>query len=69
MREGGSADSDTAACRYAWECPVGAAVSTRDADKDRVRGLVEAGVDVVVVDSSQGTCGRAVPACALNALS
>ena len=40
---------------------MGAAVSTRDADKDRVRGLVEAGVDVVVIDSSQGMCAHALP--------
>jgi len=33
---------------------VGAAVGTRDSDKKRVASLVEAGVDLVVVDSSQG---------------
>merc|ERR1719433_1887044 len=33
---------------------VGAAVGTRPADRDRVRMLVAAGVDAVIVDSSQG---------------
>ncbi|RMG07050.1 MAG: IMP dehydrogenase [Planctomycetota bacterium] len=33
---------------------VGAAVSTRDEDRPRVEALVEAGVDVVVVDAAQG---------------
>merc|ERR1719203_1030689 len=33
---------------------VGAAVGTRPSDKDRVRALASAGVDAVVVDSSQG---------------
>ena len=33
---------------------VGAAVSTQEVDKERVRLLNEAGVDVIVLDSSQG---------------
>ena len=33
---------------------VGAAVSTREDDRNRIRGLLEAGVDVIVVDSAQG---------------
>jgi IMP dehydrogenase len=33
---------------------VGAAVSTRDSDRERIVGLVEAGVDLIVVDSAQG---------------
>ena len=33
---------------------VGAAVSTREEDKQRIRTLKEAGVDVIVLDSSQG---------------
>lgn len=35
---------------------VGASVHTRPEDKTRVARLVEAGVDVIVVDSSQGEC-------------
>lgn len=33
---------------------VGAAVSTRDEDRERVTALVEAGVDMIVVDAAQG---------------
>lgn len=33
---------------------VGAAVGTRPEDKSRVKSLVEAGVNVVILDSSQG---------------
>ena len=33
---------------------VGAAVSTREEDKERIKALKEAGVDVIVLDSSQG---------------
>merc|ERR1719271_326683 len=33
---------------------VAAAVGTRPADRDRVRALVAAGVDAIVIDSSQG---------------
>ncbi|CAG0914488.1 unnamed protein product [Notodromas monacha] len=33
---------------------VGASISTRDADKVRLEALVKAGVDVIILDSSQG---------------
>lgn len=33
---------------------VGASISTKEEDKDRLAGLVKAGVDIVVIDSSQG---------------
>jgi IMP dehydrogenase len=33
---------------------VGASVSTKEADRERIAALVEAGVDVVVIDSAQG---------------
>ena len=32
---------------------VGAAIGTRPNDKDRCKALVEAGADVIVIDSSQ----------------
>ncbi len=33
---------------------VGAAISTRDEDKERLKELTDAGVDIIVVDASQG---------------
>lgn len=33
---------------------VGAAISTRESDRDRLAGLVEAGVDLIVIDAAQG---------------
>jgi IMP dehydrogenase len=33
---------------------VGAAVGTREADRERVLALIEAGVDLIVIDSSNG---------------
>ncbi len=33
---------------------VGAAISTRDEDKERLKELINAGVDIIVIDSSQG---------------
>jgi len=33
---------------------VGAAIGTRESDRDRCRALVEAGADLIVIDSSQG---------------
>ena len=33
---------------------VGAAISTQQADRERLEGLVEAGVDLVVIDAAQG---------------
>ncbi len=39
---------------------VGAAVSTRDDDVERVKALVDAGVDVLVVDTAQGGTDYAV---------
>ena len=33
---------------------VGAAISTRDEDRERLKELVDAGVDIIVIDASQG---------------
>ena len=39
---------------------VGAAVSTHEKDRDRVEALLEAGVDVLVIDSAQGSTRFAI---------
>jgi IMP dehydrogenase len=44
-------DATVSAC---FQLAVGASVSTRPCDEARARALVEAGCDVIVVDSSQG---------------
>jgi IMP dehydrogenase len=36
---------------------VGAAIGTRENDKERCKALVEAGADVIVIDSSQVLIG------------
>jgi len=45
---------DATKCTETKRLKVGAAVSTRDEDRDRAARLVEAGVDVLVLDAAQG---------------
>ena len=39
---------------YTMDAPIGAAVGTRESDKDRIVSLYAAGVDAIIIDSSQG---------------